>query len=72
MSDQKVYKVPYAGQGSILGLEEIEAVARTLKQDTLAYGPRRDQFEAEFAAYTGVKYAFTTSNCTTALFLSVQ
>ena len=72
MSDQKTYKVPYAGQGSILGLEEVEAVARTLQQDTLAYGPRRDQFEAEFAAYTGVKYAFTTSNCTTALFLSVQ
>jgi perosamine synthetase len=55
-----------------MGLEEVEAVARTLQQDTLAYGPRRDQFEAEFAAYNGVKYAFTTSNCTTALFLSVQ
>lgn len=64
--------VPYSGQGSILGLEAVEAVSRTLQQDTLAYGPRRDQFEAEFAAYTGVKHAFTTSNCTTALFLSVQ
>ena len=72
MSPQRNYTVAYAGQGSILGLEEIEAVTRTLQQDTLAYGPRRDQFEAEFAAYTGVKYAFTTCNCTTALFLSVQ
>jgi perosamine synthetase len=72
MSSKRSYSIPYAGQGSILGLEEIEAVTRTLQQDTLAYGPRRDQFEAEFAAYTGVKYAFTTSNCTTALFLSVQ
>jgi perosamine synthetase len=72
MTSTRTYSVPYAGQGSILGLEEIEAVARTLQQDTLAYGPRRDQFEVEFAAYTGVKYAFTTSNCTTALFLSVQ
>ena len=72
MSPNNRYKVPYAGQGSIMGLEEVEAVARTLQQDTLAYGPRRDQFEAEFAAYTGVKYAFTTTNCTAALYLSVQ
>ncbi len=59
MKSPRTFTVPYAGQGSILGLEEIEAVARTLQQDTLAYGPRRDQFEAEFAAYTGVKYAFS-------------
>ena len=72
MKKGNITNVPYAGQGSILGLEEVEAIARTLQQDTLAYGPRRDQFEAEFAAYTGVKYAFTTSNCTTALYLSVQ
>jgi perosamine synthetase len=70
--NKRNYTVPYVGQGSIMGLEEAEAVARTLQQDTLAYGPMRDQFEAEFAAYTGTKYAFTTSNCTTALFLSVQ
>jgi perosamine synthetase len=72
MNSPRSYTVPYAGQGSILGLEEIEAVARTLQQDTLAYGPRRDQFEAEFAAYTGVKYAYSTCNCTTALYLSVE
>lgn len=72
MSNKSKLVIPYSGQGSILGLEAVEAVSRTLLQDTLAYGSRRDQFEAEFAAYTGVKYAFTTSNCTTALFLSVQ
>lgn len=72
MTNQPKIVVPYSGQGSILGLEAVEAVSRTLQQDTLAYGPMRDKFEAEFAAYTGVKYAFTTSNCTTALFLSVQ
>lgn len=72
MEKTVVKKVPYAGQGSILGEEELAAVARTLRQDTLAFGPSRDRFEAEFAAYTGVKYAFTTSNCTTALYLSVQ
>jgi perosamine synthetase len=72
MNEISKIKVPYSGQGSILGLEDVEAVTRTLQQDTLAYGPMRDKFEAEFAAYTGVKYAFTTSNCTSALFLSVQ
>lgn len=72
MSSNRSYTVPYSGQGSILGLEEVEAVTKTLQSDTLAYGPRRDIFEAEFAAYTGVKYAFTTSSCTTALFLSAQ
>ena len=72
MTTQRPYTVPYSGQGSILGLEEIEAVARVLQQDTLAYGPTRDRFEAEFAEYIGVKYAFTTTNCTTALYLSVQ
>ena len=72
MSNKSKTVIPYSGQGSILGLEAVEAVSRTLQQDTLAYGPMRDKFEAEFAAYTGVKYAFTTSNCTTALFLSVQ
>ena len=69
---RKPYVVPYSGQGSILGLETVEAVARALQQDTLAYGPTRDRFEAEFAAYTGVKYAFSTTNCTASLFLSVE
>jgi perosamine synthetase len=72
MSPHRTYVVPYSGKGSIFGVEEVEAVARTLQQDTLATGPTRERFEAEFAAYTGVKYAFTTSNCTTALYLSVQ
>ncbi len=69
---KKPYVVPYSGQGSILGLETVEAVARALQQDTLAYGPTRDRFEGEFAAYNGVKYAFSTTNCTASLFLSVD
>jgi len=72
MNKKSEYRVPYSGQGSILGLDTIEALSRVLQQDTLAYGPSRDAFEAEFAAYTGTRYAFTTSNCTTALYLSVQ
>ena len=48
MSTDKLYAVPYSGQGSILGLEAMEALAQVLQQDTLAYGPTRDKFEAEF------------------------
>ena len=49
MSEKSKYRVPYSGQGSIFGLDTIEALARVLQQDTLAYGPSRDRFEAEFA-----------------------
>ena len=72
MSEKSKYRVPYSGQGSIFGLDTIEALARVLQQDTLAYGPSRDRFEAEFAEYAGARHAFTTTNCTTALHLSVQ
>jgi perosamine synthetase len=69
MDKAPAFKVPYAGQGSILGQEELDAVARVMKQKSLAFGPNREIFEAEFARYVGVKYAYTMSNCTTALFL---
>lgn len=68
----KSYVVPYSGQGSVLGLDDVAAISQALQQDTLAYGPTRDRFEAEFADYTGVKYAFSTTNCTASLFLSVD
>ena len=35
MPDQPTLKVPYSWQGSFLGLEAVEAVSRTMQQDTL-------------------------------------
>jgi len=64
----KNYIVPYIGFGSIFGNEEIQAVADTLlNSETLSCGPQRDQFEAEFSKFIGVKYAFAVTSCTVAL-----
>ena len=43
------YRIYEYGKGSIFGPEELEAVKTAFAGDTLAYGPLRDKFEAEFA-----------------------
>jgi len=48
---------------------EIEAVNRVLRSPVLAMGPENAAFEAEFAAYTGVKYGAAVSSGTCALHL---
>jgi perosamine synthetase len=54
----------------IIGDEERRAVAEVLEGNILVHGPRAKEFEVEFAAYTGAKYAVSTSSCTAALHLS--
>ena len=66
------YRIYEHGKGSIFGQEEIDAVAKALQAETLAYGPLRDEFEAEFAKYIGVKHAVSVTSCTTALYLATQ
>lgn len=67
------YKVREYEVGSIFGSEEIDEVSKLLKSGrTLAYGPRRDAFEAEFAEYCGARYAVSTTSATTALHLAMQ
>jgi len=65
-------KVPYAFFGSIYDDEEVNAILDALKGDTLTMGPIVTQFQDEFAAYCGTKYAFAVSNCTTGLHLATQ
>jgi len=65
------YKVPYLPSGSIFGEAEIEAVRRTLMSGkTLSCGLEREAFEEEFAAFVGVPYAVSVTNCTVALELA--
>lgn len=65
-------KVPYTN-GTIFGLEEVEAVARVLQDNpNLTLGPDVEEFEARFAKLVGAKYAFGTTSCTTALHLATQ
>jgi hypothetical protein len=50
--------------------EDIEAVIEVLQSDYLTQGPRIKEFEDEFAAYIGCKYAVAVANGTAALHLS--
>lgn len=63
------YIVPEYGVGSLYGLEEIEAVAQALQQDTYEGAWLLSQFEREFCEYTGAAHAVGTVSCTMALHL---
>ncbi|NNL75553.1 MAG: DegT/DnrJ/EryC1/StrS family aminotransferase, partial [Desulfobacterales bacterium] len=53
------------------GHEELEAIAEVLSSGYLSQGEKVKEFEKLVADYIGVKYAFATSSCTTALHLSL-
>jgi dTDP-4-amino-4,6-dideoxygalactose transaminase len=55
----------------LLGDEEIESVAATLRSGWLTSGPRVRELEERFAEYTGAAHAIATSSCTTAIHLSL-
>jgi perosamine synthetase len=56
----------------LLGDEEAEAVAAAVRSGWVAQGPRVAEFEKAFAAHVGAAHAIATSNCTTALHLSLH
>lgn len=51
--------------------EEAQAAFDTILTGWITQGPKVQEFEEKFAAYTGAKYAVAVSNCTTALHLSM-
>ena len=51
--------------------EEAQAAYDTILTGWITQGPRVQEFEEKFAAYTGAQYAVAVSNCTTALHLSM-
>ena len=59
--------IPYGHQ--YISDEDVRAVVETLKSDYLTQGPRICEFEKDFAAYVGSKYACMVSNGTAALHL---
>ena len=60
-------------RGSILGSEEVDAVARVLNEgQALSRGPEIEIFEKAFAEHLGVKYCVAVSSCTVALRLAFQ
>lgn len=51
--------------------EDAQAAYDTIMTGWITQGPRVQEFEEKFAAYTGAKYAVAVSNCTTALHLAL-
>lgn len=51
--------------------EDAQAAYDTILTGWITQGPKVQEFEEKFAAYTGAKYAVAVSNCTTALHLSL-
>ena len=72
----KRLKVPYPGLSNRYGVDEVAAILRALRADTLSVGvetgPEVQAFEKEFAKHAGVKYAFAVCNCTSALELAAE
>ncbi len=74
LGSDKKFKVQENPLGTIIGEEEIEAVARVLRSgEGLSWtGENLAKFQKEFAEYCGVKHAVTFSSCTGALRIATQ
>lgn len=55
-----------------ISLEELEAVDAVLRSPRLSSGPTVEEFEAEFAAYIGRKYAISVGSATLGLMLALK
>lgn len=67
VDDGVILKVPYSFFGSIYDEAEEQALLKAMHQDSLTMGPQVQKFQDGFAKMCGTKYAFATSNCTTAM-----
>ena len=63
--------IPAEGPGQS-GDEELQAIKAVLDDGSYTLGPCVKQFEEEFEAFLGVKYAHTTNACTTALDIAAK
>jgi perosamine synthetase len=72
LNDGVKVKVPYSFMGSIYDQDEEQALLHVLRQDSLTAGPQVASFQREFAASIGVKHAFATTSCTTAMHVMAQ
>ena len=61
--------IPYGRQH--ITDDDVAAVVAALRSDFLTQGPRVAEFEAQFAAYVGARYAVAVTNGTAALHLCV-
>ncbi len=67
------YKIHHSGKGHDYTEDEIAIVVEAMRQaDPLTQGKYRNEFEAKFSQYHGVKYSFALNNATCALVLAAQ
>lgn len=64
----KKFNIPYGKQQ--ITREDADAVLETLYSDFLTQGPKVEEFERNFASYTGSKFAVAVANGTAALHLA--
>ena len=69
MSETTIRKIPVAKP--YLNEREAQAAYDTILTNWVTQGPKVQEFEEKFAAYTGAKHAVALSNCTTALHLAM-
>lgn len=69
MSETMTMKIPVAKP--FLGVEEAQAAYDVILTNWVTQGPKVQELEERFAAYTGAEYAVAVSNCTTALHLAM-
>ncbi len=55
-----------------MGNDEVRAVAQVLKGGWIGLGPKTKEFETQFAAYIGTKYAIGVNSATAALHLALM
>lgn len=55
----------------LIEAEELQGVKEALESNWLTRGPKTQQFEKEFAAYVGAKYAVGLNSCTAGLHLTM-
>jgi perosamine synthetase len=68
MTPQRPRSLPFGRP--LLGPEEKAAVLAVLDNPVLVHGPRAEQFEHDFATFTGAPHAVTVANCTAGMHLA--